>query len=144
MTPEGKELSRITRWLKANRINYVRLAFQPGVAAGWPDLMVLLSPGVPLFLEIKRPGKGPTPLQATRLGQLNELGFNAGWFDNADKAIAAIAATIDSIAANARHHANAAVATKVSALGTSALHEPRGGVPDHPPVGGAAAGTGGP
>ncbi len=64
-----------------------RLAREAGGVAhklglqGWPDRMVLLPGGVVGFLELKRPGKIPTPLQFQRLRLLSRLGFVADWTD---------------------------------------------------------------
>lgn len=57
----------------------------PGLPPGWPDLSGYL-PGtktrmaVPLFVEVKRPGKKPTPIQRERIQKLCEDGCYAAWF----------------------------------------------------------------
>lgn len=43
---------------------------------GFPDLM-LLKDGKASFVEVKRPGQRPRPLQQYRLTQLREKGFEA-------------------------------------------------------------------
>lgn len=43
---------------------------------GFPDLM-LLKDGRASFVEVKRPGQRPRPLQEYRLRQLREAGFDA-------------------------------------------------------------------
>lgn len=53
---------------------------------GWPDRIVLLPGGVPVFLEFKRPGMTPRPLQSKRLDDLCTRDYWATWFDNADDA----------------------------------------------------------
>ncbi len=42
--------------------------------AGFPDLM-LLKDGSVSFIEVKRPGSKPRPLQELRIEQLRKLGF---------------------------------------------------------------------
>lgn len=42
---------------------------------GFPDLM-LLKDGKASFVEVKRPGGKPRPLQEYRIGQLREAGFD--------------------------------------------------------------------
>jgi hypothetical protein len=49
---------------------------------GWPDRMVLLPDRRIGFLELKRPGKEPTPLQHSRIRALSGLGFLADWTDD--------------------------------------------------------------
>lgn len=43
---------------------------------GFPDLMCLKD-GKAVFIEVKRPGEKPRPLQRYRLEELTELGFEA-------------------------------------------------------------------
>lgn len=63
------------------------LKFTPTAQAGWPDRIALIPGGSPVFMEFKRPGEKPRPLQYRRLRQLRDLGYAAEWFDNADDAI---------------------------------------------------------
>lgn len=42
---------------------------------GFPDLM-LLKDGVASFVEVKRPGQKPRPLQAYRIEELRKAGFD--------------------------------------------------------------------
>lgn len=52
----------------------------------WPDRALFIFPGVTLFIEFKRPGEKATELQQATQDDLNQLGFPAATFDNADKA----------------------------------------------------------
>lgn len=54
-----------------------------------PDRM-LLFPGTPRWIEFKRPGEKPTQLQAEKIKQLRELGYEVEVHDNKEKAFAAI------------------------------------------------------
>jgi Holliday junction resolvase len=50
------------------------------VSPGWagaPDRIVLLPGGRMYFIEMKRPGEEPEPLQQHRIEELQALGFNA-------------------------------------------------------------------
>ena len=50
--------------------------------AGLPDRMVLLPGGVIAFVELKRPGERPRPIQKWWLKRLSLLGFCSGWCDS--------------------------------------------------------------
>ena len=49
---------------------------------GMPDRLVLLPEGRVAFVEVKRKGKTPTPLQAARHGLLRRLGFRVFVLDD--------------------------------------------------------------
>lgn len=49
---------------------------------GMPDRIVLLPHGVMAFVEVKAPGKKPRPLQASRHGLLQRLGFKVYVLDD--------------------------------------------------------------
>lgn len=133
MTPEGRELKKVVDFLKAAKLLYLRLALMPGVSAGWPDLQVFVPGGLILLVEMKRPGRKPTDLQARRLSDLNAIGHHADWFSNADDAINWI---MDAVVGF-----HAASQPQVSEMGSAALHAAGGGLPVHPPVSGPATGT---
>ena len=113
MTPEGKVLKDIKAWLKAKGITFIRMALQPGVQVGWPDLMVLLPGGMAVFVEVKAAGKKPTPIQKAKLELLSERGFLAFWTDDANDAIRFLLTVMADLA----HPA-----PKASAVGALAVH----------------------
>lgn len=47
--------------------------------AGIPDRMILLPGGKIYFVELKRPGEHPRPLQKWWIKRLKSLGFVSGW-----------------------------------------------------------------
>ena len=49
---------------------------------GMPDRIVLLPHGVMAFVEVKAPGKKPRPLQVSRHGLLQRLGFKVYVLDD--------------------------------------------------------------
>ena len=49
---------------------------------GRPDRIVLLPHGLMAFVEVKAPGKKPRPLQVSRHGLLQRLGFNVYVLDD--------------------------------------------------------------
>ena len=60
------------------------------VSPGWegaPDRICLFPNGKILFVELKRPGSKPRPLQVRRHEQLRELGFDVLVIDNKEDAV---------------------------------------------------------
>jgi hypothetical protein len=53
--------------------------FQTPARRAAPDRICLLSYGLLIFVECKRPGKKPTPAQYKELDDLMSLGFWATW-----------------------------------------------------------------
>ena len=49
-----------------------------------PDRIIIAPGGKVGFLELKRPGNKPTPLQADTLRKLKEQGCHAGWTDSVE------------------------------------------------------------
>ncbi len=86
MTPEAQVRSPTVKWARNHDIMHVRMSFRPGVAAGIPDDLFLHG-GKIVFIEFKRPGKEPTPLQWAKIHALRKQGFTAEWFDNSAEAI---------------------------------------------------------
>ena len=62
--------------------------------AGWPDRCFIAN-GRVAFVELKAPGKKPTPLQEARMNQLRHAGAKAEWFDDADTAMAWLKITLE-------------------------------------------------
>lgn len=56
----------------------------PGFA-GMPDRLVLLPGGRMAFVEVKRPGEKPRPLQKARHRMLRKLGFKVYVLDNIEE-----------------------------------------------------------
>lgn len=102
MTPEGKENARFKKWLVSRGLKHIRLALQPGVQAGWPDWIILIASGRPLFVEMKRPdmrGKdGRSERQKLRHAELEALGYDVRTVYSGDEAIAATMARLGSCA----------------------------------------------
>ena len=58
------------------------------VSPGWagaPDRLCLFPEGRGIFVELKRPGMTPRPLQARRAEQLKRLGFEVGLIDSKEE-----------------------------------------------------------
>ena len=61
---------------------------------GWPDRIYFVGDGVCVFIEYKRPGEEPTPLQYDILERLDEEGYWVLWTDNESDAINAVLAAL--------------------------------------------------
>lgn len=94
MTPEGLIQSKVLAFARRHGVETLRLALMPGVAAGWPDSLLLFPGGRAAFYEFKRPGGRLSDLQKVRLERLRGLGFTAEVFDNADAACSAVVACL--------------------------------------------------
>lgn len=78
-TPEGYEKQDVDAWLKKAGPSVVwhHKAFTGGYgASGAPDYLLCLN-GAFWGLEIKRPGKGPTPIQSRRMNAIRSAGGQA-------------------------------------------------------------------
>lgn len=53
--------------------------------SGVPDRIVFLPGGRVMFVEVKRPGEKPRPLQERVMGMLQELGANVQWVENREE-----------------------------------------------------------
>lgn len=56
---------------------------------GWPDRLVVMPNGRAMFVEFKRPGQIPDPLQKHVLGELRKRGVVAVWVDSMTGFVAA-------------------------------------------------------
>jgi hypothetical protein len=79
-----KELERKLRKGIAIRGGKCRKWVSPGWK-GAPDRIVLLPGGRIFFIEMKKPGEEPTPLQYQRLKELNDMGFVAFYLNSEEK-----------------------------------------------------------
>lgn len=63
----------------------IALKFTSPGLAGVPDRLIILPPGRYAFIEVKRPGTKPRPLQKTRHTQLKKLGCHIYIIDHPDQ-----------------------------------------------------------
>ena len=76
--------SKIMAWLKKNRIERVKTIQLSD--NGYPDITGVIPPhGKALWIEVKRPGEKPTPLQKYRIKRLKKAGAEAFWTDSLEK-----------------------------------------------------------
>lgn len=75
---------RVVRWAKDNKFIVGKVRFAEN---GWPDRLFLSPFGHTIFIEFKKPGERPDPLQWYRIQQLQARGIPAKWTDNYVEAI---------------------------------------------------------
>ena len=138
MTPEGKVLNKVHKYLREQNIPMLRMVLMPYATVGWPDIIIPIPGGITIFMELKAAGKKPDAKQQVKLDRLNELGHIALWFDDADEAIRAIAFFMGYAT---RGNDPAEGGAEVSTMDTLAVYAARSGVPLHPSLGGPPSGT---
>lgn len=70
---------------KVKKLGGLCLKFTSPSMTGIPDRIVLLPGGKIGFVEVKRPGERPRPIQRKRIKQLRNLGFKAYVLDSKEK-----------------------------------------------------------
>lgn len=68
--------------LRAKNMGGKAYKFSSPGNAGVPDRLVALPGGKIAFVELKAPGKKPTPLQRKKMRELEELGAFCAWTDS--------------------------------------------------------------
>lgn len=74
----------VCRWAEANKFLVVKVKF---VDIGYPDRLFISPKGHTIFIEFKRPGKKPDPIQHFRLSQLRMRSIPAYWCDTYIEAV---------------------------------------------------------
>lgn len=95
MGKEAKVRDPVVAWARQNGVKHQRMAFRPGVKRAFPDDLFLIPGGRPLMIEFKAPGEHPTELQAHRIKELLELGYDVLATSDANEARAAITRAMD-------------------------------------------------
>lgn len=73
LTPEGWEKKEVDEYLESIGAYIVKATTGGFGASGHADRVVCIQ-GIFFSLEVKRPGKGPTPLQARRITEVEAAG----------------------------------------------------------------------
>ena len=71
---------------KLKKVGLVSIKLNLQGTRGWPDRLVLVPGGVPLFIEFKRPGEDLRALQRVRHDYLRSLEYDVETFDDAEEA----------------------------------------------------------
>lgn len=90
MAKETALTARIMRYAASQGCLARKLHMSGYSDGGWPDVEILVPVvyqhwAVPLFVEVKQPGKQPMPRQAKRLRDLVRFGAVAVWVDTFEK-----------------------------------------------------------
>lgn len=72
----------------ANKIGLLHVKLNIQGRRGWPDRVYLPHGGIPFFIEYKRPGQNPEPIQEYIHGQLRQRGYRVHVCTTAAAAIA--------------------------------------------------------
>ena len=84
MNPLERELERaLVVWAKDH--GWLALKFTPHGDRGWPD-RIFVKRGTHVWLELKRRGETPNPLQMHRRAKLMKHGAIVHWTDNMEEA----------------------------------------------------------
>lgn len=81
---EIDEEDEVKKWCKKVGILFIK--FTPMGERGWPDRIVPVN-GYTLWIEMKKRGETPRPLQVYRMKRLADAGQPVAWFDNAGDCI---------------------------------------------------------
>lgn len=82
----------VVRYAEAH--NWIAIKFTPKGDVGWPD-HIFVKDGKTVWIEFKRPGEEPTPLQQYRMRHLRSHGALVYWVDNTTAGIAMLRSHVD-------------------------------------------------
>lgn len=83
---------KIVKWAKREGFLTPKVKF---VEAGFPDRLFISPFGHTIFMEIKKPGEVPTPIQLHRIEQLTKRGVPAIWVDSVLEGINVLKAALE-------------------------------------------------
>lgn len=89
-TPESKVRDKVVGWAKRNNFLHQRMSFRIGVRQAFPDDLFVAPGGIHVWVEFKRAGAEPTPLQYDRLEKMQAHGCVAFWCNDVAEGIAAL------------------------------------------------------
>lgn len=82
----------VVKWAKKNKFLTPKVRF---TEAGYPDRLFVSPYGHTIFIEFKKPGEEPSPLQYHRLSELTKRGVPATWCDNVLEAIGILKSSLE-------------------------------------------------
>lgn len=99
---EGKIQKEVIDYAARKGVRHIRMYFGPGQQTGWPDVLFLISGGVPLFIEFKPTGGEPTVKQQRKIDLLTKAGYACCVCDDIDWGKVYIDAALRRASARAR------------------------------------------
>jgi len=97
---EAEVEAKICDYAKANGLLVYK--FTSPARRGVPDRLFVLPQGRIFFMEMKAPGKFPTPAQEREHFRLRQAGVTVYWTDSAERGIKFIAAEIEFMNSHAK------------------------------------------
>lgn len=92
---EGLEVQiedKVMKWAKREGFLTPKVKF---VESGYPDRLFISPFGHTIFIEFKKPGEFPTPIQLHRIEQLTKRGVPALWVDSVLEGINVLKAALE-------------------------------------------------
>lgn len=89
----------VVKWAQKHGFLTPKVKFQE---AGWPDRLFISPHGHVIFIEFKRPGEKPDPLQDHRLAVLRSHGIPAFWVDDVNAGVHILQTALESQAVPAQ------------------------------------------
>jgi len=83
---------RVVKWAQKYKFLVVKVRFHD---VGYPDRLFISPKGHTIFIEFKRPGEKPEPIQDFRIRMLRARGIPAYWANNFLTAVAILKAALD-------------------------------------------------
>lgn len=88
----------------AKKLGVMQLKLNVCGQRGWPDRLFLVPGGHPLFIEFKRPGEAPRPLQAHVHRMMERAGYHVEVVDRVDAGVQALRAAMDAASVPTKGH----------------------------------------
>jgi hypothetical protein len=85
--------NKVCKWAAGRGFICLKIKF---VETGWPDRLFISPEGHTIFIEFKRRGHVPTPLQMYRITELQKRGIPASWHDTYVGAVTTLKAALES------------------------------------------------
>lgn len=92
MTLEVDIEDKVVQWAQRHKFLTPKVKF---VEVGYPDRLFISPYGHTIFIEFKKPGEVPKPIQEHRLNQLRSRGVPAVWCDSVHEAIGILKASLE-------------------------------------------------
>lgn len=85
---------KVVKWAQKRKFLTPKVKF---VETGYPDRLFVSPYGHTIFIEFKKPGEKPSPIQNHRLEELRKRGIPATWCDSVHEAITILSAALETV-----------------------------------------------